>query len=108
MAESLLQRWFPHPFVSVIVAMSWIMLAHNMEAGTLLMAIFLAILIPRMVAPFIDYTPNIRWVPAMRLFWVVVWDIIVANIKVAILVLGPTKICIPNGFVFLWIPSMKK
>ena len=50
MAESLLQRWFPHPFVSVIVAMSWVMLAHNMEAGTLLMAIFLAILIPRMVA----------------------------------------------------------
>lgn len=98
MAESLLQRWFPHPFVSVIVAMSWVMLAHNMEAGTLLMAIFLAILIPRMVAPFIDYTPNIRWVPAMRLFWVVVWDIIVANIKVAILVLGPTKNLHPKWF----------
>jgi len=85
MAESLLQRWFPHPFVSVIVAMSWVMLAHNMEAGTLLMAIFLAILIPRMVAP-------------MRLFWVVVWDIIVANIKVAILVLGPTKNLHPKWF----------
>ncbi|AUX88386.1 MULTISPECIES: Na+/H+ antiporter subunit E [Acinetobacter] len=98
MAESLLQRWFPHPFVSVIVAMSWVMLAHNMEVGTLLMAIFLAILIPRMVAPFIDYTPNIRWVPAMRLFWVVVWDIIVANIKVAILVLGPTKNLHPKWF----------
>jgi len=98
MAESLLQRWFPHPFVSVIVAMSWVMLAHNMEVGTLLMAIFLAILIPRVVAPFIDYTPNIRWVPAMRLFWVVVWDIIVANIKVAILVLGPTKNLHPKWF----------
>lgn len=98
MAESLLQRWFPHPFVSVIVVMSWVMLAHNMEAGTVLMALFLAILIPRMVAPFIDYTPNIRWVPAMRLFWVVVWDIIVANIKVAILVLGPTKNLHPKWF----------
>lgn len=98
MAESLLQRWFPHPFVSVIVAMSWVMLAHNMEAGTVLMALFLAILIPRMVAPFIDYTPNIRWIPAMRLFWVVVWDIIVANIKVAILVLGPTKNLHPKWF----------
>lgn len=98
MAESLLQRWFPHPFVSVIVAMSWVMLAHNMEVSTLLMAIFLAILIPRVVAPFIDYTPNIRWIPAMRLFWVVVWDIIVANIKVAILVLGPTKNLHPKWF----------
>ena len=98
MAKSLLQRWFPHPFVSVIVAMSWVMLAHNMEAGTVLMALFLAILIPRMVAPFIDYTPNIRWIPAMRLFWIVVWDIIVANIKVAILVLGPTKNLHPKWF----------
>src|SRR5690606_298638 len=60
--------------------------------------LFLAILIPRMVAPFIDYTPNIRWIPAMRLFWIVVWDIIVANIKVAILVLGPTKNLHPKWF----------
>ena len=98
MAESLLQRWLPHPLVSVIVAASWVMLAHNMEAGTLLMALFLAILIPRIVAPFIDYTPNIQWIPAMHLFWVVVWDIIVANIKVAILVLGPTKNLHPKWF----------
>ena len=89
MAESLLQRWFPHPFVSVIVAMSWVMLAHNMEAGTVLMALFLAILIQRMVAPFIDYTPNIRWIPAMLL---------VCIVKVAILVLGPTKNLHPKWF----------
>ncbi|RKW97935.1 hypothetical protein D9B85_14065, partial [Corynebacterium diphtheriae] len=31
------------------------------------------------------------WLPAIRLFFVVIWDVIVANIKVAILVLGPTK-----------------
>ena len=34
----------------------------------------------------------------MRLFWVVVWDIIVANIKVTILVLGPTKNLHPKWF----------
>lgn len=98
MAESLLQRWFPHPLVSVIVGLSWILLAHSLEAGTLLMAFLLAVIIPRMVAPFIDYTPNIHWLPALRLFFVVVWDIIEANIKVAKLVLGPTKNLHPKWF----------
>ena len=30
MAVSFLQRWFPHPLVSVIVGLSWILLAHNL------------------------------------------------------------------------------
>lgn len=98
MAVSFLQRWFPHPLVSVIVGLSWILLAHNLEAGTLLFALVLAIVIPKMVALFIDYTPNIQWAPAVRLFFVVVWDIVVANIKVAKLVLGPTKNLHPKWF----------
>lgn len=98
MAEAFLQRWLPHPLVSVIVGLSWVLLAHNLEAGTLLVALVLAIVIPKMVAPFIDYTPNIQWGPALRLFFVVVWDIIVANLKVAKLVLGPTKNLHPKWF----------
>ncbi|QPF32389.1 Na+/H+ antiporter subunit E [Acinetobacter lwoffii] len=98
MAESLFQRWFPHPLVSVIVGLSWVLLAHSLDAGTLLMALLLAMIIPRMVEPFIDYTPNIQWTPALHLFFVVVWDIVVANIKVAKLVLGSTKNLHPKWF----------
>ena len=98
MKESFLRRWFPHPLVSVIVGISWAMLNHSLDAGTLLTALFLAVLIPRMVFRFIDYTPNIHWLPAIRLFFVVIWDVIVANIKVAILVLGPTKNLHPKWF----------
>ncbi|NLZ86260.1 MAG: monovalent cation/H+ antiporter subunit E, partial [Gammaproteobacteria bacterium] len=36
--------------------------------------------------------------PALRLFFVVVWDIVVANLKVAKLVLGPTKNLHPKWF----------
>lgn len=98
MKESFLQRWFPHPLVSVMVGISWALLNHSLDAGTLLMAFILAIVIPRLVGPFIDYTPNIQWIPAIRLFWVVVWDIIVANLRVARLVLGPTKNLHPKWF----------
>ena len=52
--------WLPHPFVSVIVAISWLLLAHSVSAGNLLMALILSILIPLMVKPFIARTPNIH------------------------------------------------
>ena len=76
---SVLNRWFPHPLVSVMVGLSWVMLAHSLDAATLCMALVLAIVIPRLVRPFIDRTPNINWLAACKLFFVVLWDIIVSN-----------------------------
>jgi len=84
-----LSRWLPHPFVSVLVAITWIMLAHSLDAATLVMAALLAIIIPRLVQPFIQQTPNINWTAAIKLFFVVLWDIIISNIRIAKLVLGP-------------------
>ncbi|TCB51968.1 Na+/H+ antiporter subunit E [Acinetobacter sp. ANC 4779] len=92
------ENWLPHPFVSVIVALSWIMLAHSLDAATLLMALLLGLLIPRLVNPFITRTPNINWRMAVKLFFVVLWDIIVCNIQVAKLVLGPTRNLHPKWF----------
>ena len=92
------ENWLPHPFVSVIVALSWIMLTHSLDSATLIMALLLGILIPRMVKPFITRTSDINWVPAIKLFFVVLWDIIVCNIQVAKLVLGPTHKLHPKWF----------
>ena len=98
MKETFLQRWFPHPLVSVIVFISWLMLAHSIEIASIIFAALIAIVIPRMVRPFIDHTPNIHWLPAIRLLLVVIKDIIFANIHVAKLVLGPTKNLHPKWF----------
>ncbi len=95
---SVYERWFPHPLVSVIVGLSWLMLNHSLDAGTILMALILAVGIPRLVRPFIARTPNIDWLPAIQLFFVVLWDIIVSNIKVAKLVLGPMHKMHPKWF----------
>ena len=81
-----------------MVALSWIMLTHSLDAATLLMALLLGILIPRLVQPFISRTPDINWVLALKLFFVVLWDIIICNIKVAKLVLGPTRNLHPKWF----------
>lgn len=92
------ENWLPHPFVSVIVSLSWVMLAHNLEATTLFMAVLLGIFIPRLIQPFIARTPDIQWILAFKLFFVVLWDIIICNIKVAQLVLGPTRKLHPKWF----------
>lgn len=92
------ERWFPHPLVSVIVGLSWLMLNHSLDAGSILMALILAVGIPRLVRPFIAHTPNIDWLPALQLFFVVLWDIIVCNIQVAKLVLGPMHKMHPKWF----------
>ena len=92
------ENWLPHPFVSVIVALSWIMLAHSLDSATVLMALLLGILIPRLVKPFITRTPHINWMLALKLLFVVLWDIIICNIQVAKLVLGPTRNLHPKWF----------
>lgn len=86
---SLLDRWFPHPFVSVLIFVSWLMLAHSLDVTDLLIAVILAIGIARLVSPFIDRTPHIQWMPAIKLFFVVFWDIVISNFRVAKMVLGP-------------------
>ncbi|WP_374664395.1 Na+/H+ antiporter subunit E [Acinetobacter sp.] len=96
--HSFLERWFPHPLVSVIAGLSWLMLGHSLDAGAVIMALILAVLIPRLVSPFITKTPHIAWLPAIRLFFVVLWDIIVCNLQVAKLVLGPMHNMHPKWF----------
>ncbi|WP_122898900.1 Na+/H+ antiporter subunit E [Acinetobacter sp. B51(2017)] len=93
-----MERWFPHPFVSVLVAVSWIMLAHSIAIGSLVMALILAIVIPRLIRPFVERTPDIQWLPSIKLFLVVVWDIVISNLRVAKLVLGPTDRLQPKWF----------
>ncbi|MCH7335448.1 Na+/H+ antiporter subunit E [Acinetobacter sp. NIPH 2699] len=86
---TLLDRWFPHPFVSCLVFLSWLMLAHSLDASDLLIALLLGIVIPRLVRPFIARTPHIHWIPAIKLIFVVLWDIVISNFRVAKMVLGP-------------------
>ena len=92
------EQWLPHPFVSILVGLSWLMLAHSISAGNLLIAFILAMFIPRLIRPFIAYTPDIHWNLAIKLFLVVLWDIILSNIRIAKLVLGPTDQLQPKWF----------
>ena len=96
--SSLLDRCLPHPFVSVLVALSWLMLGHSAELFDIVVAIILGLIIPKLIQPFIVRTPNIHWILAIKLFFVILWYIVVSNIRVAKQVLGPTKNLHPKWY----------
>ncbi|SEL94452.1 multisubunit potassium/proton antiporter, PhaE subunit [Acinetobacter sp. DSM 11652] len=96
--SSLFDRIMPHPFVSVIVAISWLMLANSAALFDILVAILIGLVIPKLVQPFIVRTPNIHWDLAVKLVFVVLWDIIISNIRVAKQVLGPTDRLHPKWY----------
>ena len=94
----LLDRWFPHPFVSFLVFIGWLMLSHSAALDDCIIALLLAIVIPRLVQPFIVRTPHIHWFAACKLVWVVLWDIIISNFRVARLILGPIQQLHPKWY----------
>ncbi|MBF7688725.1 Na+/H+ antiporter subunit E [Acinetobacter rathckeae] len=96
--KSLLIRWLPHPFVSVLCGLIWLMLNHSIALSEVITACLIAIIIPKLSAPFIARTPNIQWQPSIYLFFTVLWDIVVSNFVVAKLVLGPKKNLEPKWF----------
>lgn len=95
---TLLERWLPHPFVSFLVFITWLMLANSLDLSDILLAFLLGILIPRLVRPFIARTPHIHWTPAIKLVFVVLWDIVISNFRVAKMVLGPLENLHPKWY----------
>lgn len=87
--QSLRAGWLAHPWLSALLAVSWLLLQHTLAPVHLLSAILIGLVVPRLVDNFLPAAPSIRARPALRLAGVVLWDIVVSNITVAKLVLGP-------------------
>lgn len=89
MMQSKLNRLLPHPFVSALVTVSWLMLNHSLDPFDIMVALILGLAIPKLIQPFIIHTPDIQWSKAVLLILVVLKDIIISNLRVAKQVLGP-------------------
>lgn len=82
-------RWLlPHPLLTVVLAIVWILLQNKISAGMVVFGIILGIIIPRMTSIWWPDTPKGLRMGRMAVYSVIViWDIIVANIQVAWIVL---------------------
>lgn len=90
-----IRKQFPYPILSVLLALAWLALSHSLAVVHWLSAAFLAWIIPQFVAKFLFAPVKVRWWPAVELFALVLKDIVMSNITVARLVLGPMKVLQP-------------
>ncbi|KIN62146.1 pH adaption potassium efflux system protein [Sulfitobacter noctilucicola] len=82
-------RWlFPHPVLTLLLAVVWILLQNGFSAGMAVFGLILGIIIPRITAVWWPERPGTIHLGRMTSYAIIVlWDIIVANVQVAWIVL---------------------
>lgn len=84
----MLTRLFPHPGLSAMLILVWMLLVNSFTLGALFLAVVFGILVPLLTAPFWPNRPPLRFGWAMiDYLGVVMWDILVANFQIAWLIL---------------------
>ena len=93
----------PHPFLTLLLTVVWILLQNEFSAGMAVFGFILGILIPWSTSVWWPDTPKgVRLGKFVSYSFIVIWDILVANVQVAWIVLTvpnsrlkPTWIVIP-------------
>lgn len=84
----MLRRLFPHPLLSLLLFITWMLLVNQIKLGSMVMALILAIVIPKLTAPYWPNRAKIKSIPAFAGYvLLVMWDIVKANVEVARIVL---------------------
>lgn len=97
-----MRRLFPQPAMTAALFIVWLLLNNSVAAGTLILAALLAVALPLVTQHYWpEYPTTLRVVPVLRLAAIVTLDIIVANLRLVPLILGPRHRLQPR---FLVIP----
>lgn len=82
-------RWlFPHPLLTLLLAIVWVLLQNKFTPGMAVFGLILGIIIPQLtVAWWPDRPGGIRVGKMFAYGLLVLWDILVANVEVAWIVL---------------------
>ncbi len=94
-----IRRWLPHPLQSACLWVLWLLLANSSSAGHLVLGALLGWALPFLVQVLWPDPPVIRKpVTLLRFLLLVHWDILTANIQVALRILGPVRRLQPAFF----------
>lgn len=91
---------FPHPVLSLILLLSWVLLSRSVSPATVLTGAILAFIIPFFTRRYWPERPRIRRMGTLLAFMpVFLWDVLVANLKVAWLIVNVTRRLRPRWLV---------
>lgn len=95
-----MSRLYPHPIMSLVLLVIWLMLWQSLSPLQIIMGLVLATLLPQSLV-LLDEAPSKAKKPLVivRLFFTVLYDIAVSNLNVARVVLAGRESSIPTGFV---------
>lgn len=84
----MLRRILPHPLLTLTLTVGWLMLNNSVSLGGIVFGLILGLVIPILTAAYWPDRPRLRN-PAMIVEYVLVvlWDIVIANIAVARVIL---------------------
>lgn len=84
----MLKRLIPHPILSVSLTLVWLGLVNTFTLGNLLLGAALGLIIPALTEPYWPDRPKLRNpLKIAEYVLIVIWDIIVANVQVALIIL---------------------
>lgn len=90
-------RWIPHPLLSLVLLLLWLLLNNSVSPGYWLLGALLGVLIPLFTRRFWPEPARVRRpVLALRFAALVLWDIVIANFAVARIVLGSREALRPT------------
>ena len=84
----MLARFIPHPLLSLTLVLVWLGLVNTFTLGNLLLGAVIGIAIPMLTAAYWPNRPKIaRPLKIIEYGLIVMWDIVVANVQVAMIIL---------------------
>lgn len=98
----LLRRLFPSPVLSLTVLAFWLVMSASFDLSQILLGMLLGLAVPLFAGRLDREFARIGSLrPVPKLIAVVLWDILVSNLRVAAQVLGPERRLKPG---FVWVP----
>lgn len=82
------RRVFPHPVLTALLTLVWLMLMNRFSLNSLLFGLLLGLVVPFITQPYWPDRPRVQHpVKIAEYILIAIWDIIVANVVVAYLIL---------------------
>lgn len=97
----MLTRLIPHPLLSLTLVLVWLGLVNTFTLGNLILGSLLGLVIPMLTAAYWPDRPKLaRPLKVVEYVLIVLWDIVVANVQVAAIILFKREPAIRSQ----WIP----
>ncbi len=86
-----MRRWVPQPLLSLALCAAWVLLSNDVGAAETAAGVVLGLTVPHVTRAFWPGVRVRRPLKIVRYLAVLLWDVAVANLQVAALVLGPKR-----------------